>query len=429
MNVCIQYAHRSGKTGASIPILVEGQVSPVNRPIRSSVLWITSIGLMAILILVGTLWPLPNLAEGDNQPAAFQWRLYPPDLLRNILLFAVPSMLTGAWRTRTVLIVAACLSAGIELLQTTIPGRVPSVLDWMANLAGAWLGHRLPFLSPQAHSPNPVLARRLYVAWSMLATFLIVLTPLCFRTRLPEPPWYAHTPPQLGHLEKYSGQILGARVNDAPLQHGLIRHAELPAQLQSDHRVTVRATHGESPKALSGFFLITDEAGREVAFLAVRGDDLMYRRSSWAQALNLETPSLWWRGALSEIKKGDPLVIEVRQASPHLCLVVNQQENCGLAPRLEDGWQHWIPSKAFGPTATTATNPLWLFGLFLPLGFGYRIRLTETALVGLPVAAAWAAPWLGPLAPMTASALASIILGLFGGQALAVWRRHAEAPR
>ena len=426
MKVCIQSGRQSGKTGASIPIGVKGQVSCVTRPIRLSVLWTAFAGLMALLVLVGTLWPLPELAEDENLPAALHWRLYPPDILRNILLFAIPATLTRSWRIRTVLLFAAGVSAGIELIQTTIPGRVPSVLDWIANLFGAWLGHRVSLFSHPGRLPTPTFGRRLYVGWSMLATFVIVLTPLCFRTRLPEPPWYAHTPPHVGHLEDYSGRILVSRINHTPLQHGLIPRGELPVQLQSEHRVTIQAIHGDPPEALSGLFLITDEDGREVAFLAVQGDDLMYRRRSWAQALNLETPRLWWRGALSRVQKGDPLMIQVRQSSSDLCLVVNQQERCGLAPRIEDGWQHWIPAQALSPLASAALNPLWLAGLALPLGYGYRRRVAETLLVALPVTAALAAPWLGPVAPTTATAFCALAVGLLAGRILALWLGHSK---
>ena len=401
----------------------------MTRPIRLSALWTAFASLMALLILFGTLWPLPELAEDENLPAAWQWRLYPPDIFRNILLFAVPATLTRSWRSRTVLICAAGLSAGIELVQITIPGRVPSVLDWLANLFGAWLGHRISLLTHPAQWPNPAFSRRVYVAWSILATCVVVLTPLCFRTRLPEPPWYAHTPPRLGHLEDYSGQILFSRVNQTPLQHGLIQRDELFVQLQSEHRITLHATHGDPSQALSGLFLITDEDGREVAFLAVQGDDLMYRRRSWGQALNLETPRLWWRGALSGVKKGDPLMIEARQAASDLCLVVNDQEHCGLGPRLEDGWQYWIPPQAFGPLATAVLNPLWLVGLALPLGFGYKRRVSETTLVALPVAAVLAAPWLGPVAPTTMSALVALAVGLLTGRMLARWLAHPETSR
>ena len=108
----------------------------------------------AAAVVYGTLLPwhgwrsigIPMLAF-MSEPWPRYWTVF--DVGANVLLYVPLGALTcvALWRTRpgvgmVVLAIVACssLSFLLESLQTLLPGRVPSRLDWLANSAGGLLG-------------------------------------------------------------------------------------------------------------------------------------------------------------------------------------------------------------------------------------------------------------------------------------------------
>ena len=105
---------------------------------RSSV----RVGAVILLILIMTLTPS---RDSGLQPLAFN---FPFDLhgladdLLNLALF-VPLGLAVSWRSRRVaaaVVTGFLLSAAIELLQTVVPGRDPSLSDVVFNTLGTAIG-------------------------------------------------------------------------------------------------------------------------------------------------------------------------------------------------------------------------------------------------------------------------------------------------
>ncbi|MCH2187596.1 VanZ family protein [Myxococcota bacterium] len=400
------------------------QVSHLTRLIRKRSLWILLAWVAGSAVLIGTLWPLPQLPSARNSPLSAQWQLYPPDILRNVILFAVPAAFTRRWRTRWVLALAAVFSVSIEGLQTLIPGRVPSLLDVLANVSGAWIGHRAVVWYFDGSTPRWEKHRTLYVGWVILTTLVLLTAPVAFSPHAPPRPWYLHAPPNLGHLEPYGGTVMETKLDGRALQSGRLSATDARTDFLSAHRVEIRGTAGAPPGQVSGLFLITDGIGREVALLGLQGTDLFYRVRTLGDHWGLETPRIWWRDAFpDQLEEGNAFVIRVEHSDTEVCLEVDRRRQCRMATPLEDGWQLWLPARAIGAYAYHGLGQLWLFALFLPIGLGYRRRFLESCLLLLPVSALMIRPWLGSTFGPTPENLVFIALGLTVGQGLAGWQR------
>lgn len=143
---------------------------------RSSV----RVGAVILLILILTLTP-----SRDNglHPLAFN---FPFDLhgiaddLLNLALF-VPLGLAINWRSRRVpaaILVAFLLSTAIELLQTIVPGRDPSLSDVVFNTLGAAIG-ALAATKPRAWLlPRSRISLVLAIAATLGAAVLMAATTL-----------------------------------------------------------------------------------------------------------------------------------------------------------------------------------------------------------------------------------------------------------
>ena len=105
-------------------------------------------------VILATLYPLSDWRLRTAGAFAFLREGLPRywtgfDVASNLLAYAVLAlMLTVAWPRRSspwaglavVTVGASLLSLSLEAVQSYLPGRVPSLLDWLANTAGAALG-------------------------------------------------------------------------------------------------------------------------------------------------------------------------------------------------------------------------------------------------------------------------------------------------
>ena len=115
----------------------------------------------AASIIVATLYPLSDWKLHTASVWAFVWQGLPRywtwfDLLSNLLAYLLLGLLlTLGWLKRApgatavgiVGLFCVALSFGLEAAQSFLPGRVPSLLDWIANslgaLVGSWIGVHL----------------------------------------------------------------------------------------------------------------------------------------------------------------------------------------------------------------------------------------------------------------------------------------------
>jgi len=148
-------------------------------------------------VLFATLYPLTGWRLRAPGPFAFVAAGLPRwwtgfDVLVNVLAYLVLAFtLTRAWfgRLRTGvatlagIVVCSALSFGLEALQSYLPGRVPSLLDWLANTAGAAigaaLGAELNHVARQSGPEAPLARQRWYeqgspTGWVLLMVWLAV---------------------------------------------------------------------------------------------------------------------------------------------------------------------------------------------------------------------------------------------------------------
>lgn len=114
----------------------------------------TSLVVYLIALIWGSLFPMRGWEYRGTPLLAFLVDPWPRwwtgfDLVFNVAIYLPGGLLvtmllrTAGLRGRAVLLAllgCSALAVGLEALQTLLPGRVPSRLDWLANTAGALLG-------------------------------------------------------------------------------------------------------------------------------------------------------------------------------------------------------------------------------------------------------------------------------------------------
>ena len=213
------------------------------------------------------------------------------DVLRNVALYlplGVALALRGAGPRFTTLL-GCGLAAAIELAQLGIPGRASSPDDVLANTLGAWLGHALVRTAPLWLAPAPASARRLERLALAVWLGCIVASAALSVPALTPGPWYAHWNPALGNLVPYTGPVREATLGGQALRHGTLADAAAArAALAAGDALSVRAISAGPAPEFEAIFLISDAADRELALLAIEGEDLVYRLRSRSRALGLE---------------------------------------------------------------------------------------------------------------------------------------------
>ena len=142
-------------------------IDPSSRPSR---LPHAALVTYAIALVVGTLYPMAGWRSSglplfgfllDPWPRWWTWF----DIVFNIVVYLPGGLLLAMvlresrWARFAVLLtvlIGSAAAVSLEALQSLLPNRVPSRLDWLANTAGAWLG---ALLSPLGARLAGTLAR------------------------------------------------------------------------------------------------------------------------------------------------------------------------------------------------------------------------------------------------------------------------------
>ncbi len=360
-------------------------------------------GLLAaalVAIAALTLGPAPAPGAPLGPRIVFLGSL--ADVLRNVALylpFGAALALRGA-SSRSTWLLGLGLAAAIEISQLAIPGRASSPDDVLANVLGAALGHALVRTAPRWLAPASELARRLerlaLGVWLAGVLASAVLTPPAFTPG----PWYAHWNPALGTLVPYPGAVLEATLRGQSLGHGAIADAAAAREaLEAGDALRVRAIAAGPAADFEAIFLISDARDRELALLALEGEDLIYRYRSRARALGLEPAVLRARGAWRGAGTGAPVSLAISRSDASLCLERDASVDCALGFSAGSGWTLVLPVLEFPPDASAAIDALWLAGLALPLGLWWRagrVSWLVLALAAAPLAMLPAAGWLLP---------------------------------
>ena len=389
--------------------------------------------LLALLAIAGlTLGPAPI---PDGVPV-YRFVLLGSlaDVLRNVALY-LPLGAALALRgvgPRAGLAIAGALAAAIELAQFAIPGRASSPDDVLANTLGAGLGLALVRTAPRWLTPDAAAARRLErLALSLWLANLVASAWLTAPALTPGP-WFAHWNPALGSLVPYPGRLAEATLAGEPLPHGTLGDAPAArAALAAGEPLRVRLVSSGPSAGFEGIFLISDAADRELALLAIEGEDLVFRVRSRARALGLEPALLRARGAWRGAGAGAPVALEVSRAGAAWCLARDASRDCGLGFSAASGWSVLLPVLEFPAGAGAWLDALWLAGLAFPLGLWWRRDAGSWCALAIAGVALGALPAAGWLLPTAATAWLAAAGGWLAGRALggAVSSGGGRSPR
>ncbi len=350
------------------------------------------------------------------------------DAIRNIALF-VPlgaAALLATGRPVSAAGAAALFSLVLELAQVLIPGRDASAGDWVFNTLGAVLGVLIACRWHQWIAPEARTAKRLAAAAAAGVVITIGLTALVLETDLPEATYYGQWTPELGHFEFYRGRLLDAKIGKQPVPSRQLQDSrEIQRLIRMGAPVSVQGVAGPPPTALAPIFSIFDDTQREVLLLGAERRMLGYRVRTRAAGLRLETPTLWYPGGLAGVEAGDTLAIRVTRSGDERCISVGAsgssrtilRKRCGIGYTVASGWQLLVPA-GLGSRAATLFDNLWLWTLFLPLGFWIRPSGTSVFLLAAAALGLALIPLFTPLVATPAASFATAGIGVATGYLL-----------
>ncbi|HET9709844.1 MAG TPA: VanZ family protein [Gemmatimonadales bacterium] len=347
------------------------------------------------------------------------------DAVANLLLYA-PLGAALFWNGRAGLRavgMAFLLSACIELGQTFIPGRDPSLGDVTFNTLGAGAGQIAALLARRWLIPGDSAAVRAALAAAAAATGVLALTGALLAPAFPSTPlsvWYA---PALPEMPWYHARVLAARLGGLAIQPGL-----LPSQtshaLRSGEPLLVTALAGPRVPALAPLIVFEDDHATQVYLVGPDGNDLVVRYQTRATTWGLDWPDIRLRGALAGSAAGDTLRIGIHRRRVAWCLSLNQLERCGLGSTGGDAWALVMFPRHWPPWSHTLLGAMWIGGLALPIGLWTRPRVASAAAVALFGGALAVVPPLVELLRTPAAQWCGAAVGWTAGFALQALLRH-----
>jgi len=228
-----------------------------------------------------------------------------PDVLSNLALFLPLGMalrLYGSTTAQT-LLVGALLSFGIETIQFVVPGRDPSLRDFLCNVCGAALGSALALtaLGPVVERalsrwarllvrPEPKLADHLALAAALVMTGVFGLTGILLVPLFPQGTYFGDTnvlqttstPLRLGGNKTYpkeyfQGLIDNVRIYNRPLT---------ASEIHADMHLLIPASAPSPPAAadLVAAYSFDEGVGTTVADTSGRGNTGTLSGPTWTSA-------------------------------------------------------------------------------------------------------------------------------------------------
>jgi hypothetical protein len=349
------------------------------------------LGLYASLtfILGATLYPsgseLPEFV-GCIVCGARGWS----DAIVNVLLFLPFGAALGALgRTGPRAIsYGFALSCAIELSQTVIPGRDPSLGDVCFNTLGTAAGQSLAWLAGRWLMPPPRIAARLSLLAAAAALLVFGLTAHLVEPSLPLRDFSAWYTADLPELEWYHGRVL--RTTLGPLAFGPNRLPDRDVMrrlLLAGAPLEIDAVAGRSVRGLAPLFVIEDEDDEEVFLVGPDRGDLVLRYRTRTARWRLDQPDIRLRHAFADVTSGDTMHIVVRRDPSGYCLSLNQVARCGLGYSVGSGWTLLYYPRHLPIWVVTGLEIAWVAGIAFPLGLWAR-RRPETAVAAIVLSAA-----------------------------------------
>lgn len=392
--------------------------------------WLAAVA--AMLVLVVTLAPAGDDAVKDT------CALCGPvgaDVILNTLLF-VPLgafLVLAGWGPWTTVVAGLVLSVGVEGIQAAVPGRFTSGLDIVFNTAGTGLGVLFAryggawLQASGARGRVPALLSGVGIV-AVVASTAWLLTP--------DPPpsvYYGQWTPDLGHLERYEGRVVTARIAGKAVPPERLEE-ESPALrrlIRERAAVEVSLVAGPPTDGIAPVFSLYDEDQREVFLLGTDRDDVVVRYATRGSRLGFRTPAHRLEGGARSLMPGSVVDLWVAgDGDRGLCIRAESTERCGIGFSAGSGWALLLPESWSRPFSPRTLDAAWLALLGFPIGlWGRRTRyglagwmLGVGAVLGAPLMGMQVTAATGPVA-LTAGVLA----GAWAGVGLRA--RPAEAAR
>jgi len=353
------------------------------------------------------------------------------DALANVVLFAPlgAALVAVGWSGGRPIRYGFALSCAVELAQTVIPGRDPSLGDVCFNTLGTAIGQVAAHVVARWATPDTRSAARLSGAAALTAAAVFGLTGWLLSPALPVSAfraWYTADRPD---LEFYHGRVLSTTLGSVPFGPAdLPNPSEVRRLLLAGAPLRIRAVAGPRIRGLGPLFVFEDQWGDEVFLVGPDRDDLVLRYRTRATALRLDQPDLRLRQAFAGVAAGDTLHIVISREHDAYCLAANHARACGLGFAVGSGWALLLYPRHFPPWLKHMLSAGWVAGLVLPVGFWAR-RRWETALAGAMLLAGLAlVPRVVGLIPTPFSLWLGAGAGCLLGAGLQWLVRHARPP-
>ena len=373
-----------------------------------------------LLIGAATLVPQPGAPQADV--AVFCLRcgsLGGPDLALNVVLFVPLGIALAAFGVRPVraLAIGAGLSLAIELAQSLIPGRFPTLRDVLCNGTGAWLGVLVAERIAGWIAPSRATRVRLAVVTGS-AIVLIRLTGAAFEFAPSVPPYFGHWSPDQEHLEHWTGRVSEARLDGLPVPDWrLADPAALEAAFADGFTLEITGVHGARTRELGGIVTVSDGRKDELLLVGPVGDDLVVRTRRRAADLRFGGPEVRFAGLMRGATAGTPFTLGVVASPAGTCATLDGRERCLGPAAFGSAWILLFTDRDVSPTARILLNTVTIALLVFPVGLllgGVPRSQAITAVLAL-LGGMLGAGWTGGLAPPTAAEGLGALIGSVAG--------------
>jgi hypothetical protein len=377
--------------------------------------------VVVLWILVLTLSPADGSADTSSGLCLVCGERGLANIIGNVLLFLPLGALLalGGGPPFRAVLVAALLSAGIELAQHWVPGRNPNPTDTIFNTLGAAGGIALARTSPWWLRASGALRLRLGAVALTAALATILATGWLVGPGYPEAVYWGQWTPEQERLPWHPGLVLEARIGSLPVPSArLINGAEVRDALRAGEPLSVHAVVGPSSGETWPIFRVAAGQGTLVVTVARRWDDLLIRFHTRASALRLSPPEHRADAVFAGVPAHDPVWIRVWRVDDGYCIAVGSSRSCGLGFTVGRAWALLHRPASLPPRLWTVLDAGMLAALLLPVGFWWR-RLPEILLgAALVTAALLIAPVFTALGATPPAEFAGATVGLLAGAAL-----------